>query len=129
MRKQHGMTFIGLVLIIAAGIFVAIIGIKITPAYIEFSSVKNLIKKIGAEPALADMSPKDIAAEFDKGADIAYVKVVTSKDLVIEKGESGRPVVSVDYQQVVPIIANVSALLDFSASTQSSSKKPLADIP
>lgn len=118
MRKQHGMTFIGLVLMIAGLVFIAVIGMKLVPAYIEFMSVKNAIKKIGNEASLAEMSPKDIATEFDKSASIDYITVVKGSDLVIEKGESGKSVVSVDYQQVIPLVANVSALLDFSASTR-----------
>ena len=34
MRKQQGMTFIGLVLMIAGIVFVAVIGMKLTPAYL-----------------------------------------------------------------------------------------------
>jgi Domain of unknown function (DUF4845) len=54
--------------------------------------------------------------EFDKCANIGYVTVVKGTDLVIAKNESGN-VVSVQYQVTVPIVANASILLDFSAST------------
>lgn len=123
MHKQQGMTFIGLVLIIAGIVFVAMIGIKLTPAYLEYMSVKKVIARIAHEPGFAEMSPKDIKDEFDKGLIIDSIKAVDSSDLVIAKDESGRNTVSVEYQAVVPLVANVSALMDFSASTDDAAAK------
>ena len=54
------MTFIGLVLVIAAVVFIAVIGIKVTPAYLEFFSNKKIINKIGHEGNFAQMSKKEI---------------------------------------------------------------------
>ena len=115
--KQKGITFIGLVLVIAAGIFVAIIAIKVTPAYIEFFSVKKIISKIGNEPNFNDMSKKEIQEEFANGANIGYVKVINENDLIIEKRDTGN-VVTAQYQVTIPIVANASVLLDFNATTE-----------
>jgi hypothetical protein len=115
--KQKGITFIGLVLVIAAGIFVAIIGMKVTPAYIEFFSVKKIISKIGNEPNFNDMSKKEIQEEFSNGANIGYVTVISANDLVIEKRDAGN-VVTAQYQVTIPIVANASVLLDFNATTE-----------
>jgi len=117
MRKQLGMSFLGLVIILAAVLSLVLAGVKIVPAYIEFMSVKKIIKKIGNEPGLAEMSKKEIADEFERGTDIGYVKVVTSKDLQITKDETGKNVVTVEYQVVKPLAGNLSALMDFKATT------------
>lgn len=114
--KQRGMTFIGLVLVVAAVIFLAVLGMKMTPAYIEFFGVKKIINKIANEPNFNEMSKKEIIEGFNRGADIGYVTVVKGKDLIIEKGQSGN-VVTAEYQVVIPIVANVSVLLDFNATT------------
>jgi uncharacterized protein DUF4845 len=118
MYKQRGMTFIGLVLIIAGVVFIATVGIKLYPSYMEFMTVKKAISRIGSQPGFAEMAPRDIKDSFDKSASIDNITAISSDDLVIAKGE-GKPVVSVQYQAVVPIVANVSALLDFFASTDS----------
>ena len=115
-NKQKGMTFIGLVLVIAAVIFLAVLGMKLAPAYIEFFGVKKIVNKIANEPNFNEMSKKEIVEEFDKGADIGYITVIKGSDLVIEKGESGN-VVTAEYQVTLPIVANVSVLLDFNATT------------
>ena len=116
LNKQKGMTFIGLVLVVAAVICIAIVGMKVAPAYIEFFGVKKIIVKIANESNFNEMSKKQIVDEFDNGADIGYVKVIKGSDLVIEKGESGN-VVSAEYQVVLPIVANASILLNFNATS------------
>ena len=83
--KQQGITFIGLVLVIAVVVFLAIIVMKVVPAYIEFSSVKNAIKFIAKDAAFASMSKKEIANAFDKSASTGYITVIKGADLIIEK--------------------------------------------
>jgi Domain of unknown function (DUF4845) len=111
--KQAGITFIGLILVLAAVACIGLVGIKVTPAYIEFFGVKKIIKKIGEEPNFNEMSKKDIMTMFDKGAGIGYVKVIKGSDLIIENGT-----VTAEYQVIEPIVANASVLLDFKASTE-----------
>lgn len=119
MHKQRGITFIGLVFVIVALGFVAVMGMKLMPAYLEYFSVKNAIIKLSKEPSFASMSKKDIVDEFDRSATIDDIKVVAGKDLEVSKDDAGKPVVSIEYQATIPLIANVSALIDFSASTES----------
>ena len=109
-NKQNGMTFIGLVLVIAAVIFLAVIGMKVVPAYLEFVNVKNAIKK--AANSADTSSKKEVASAFDKSASIDNITVIKGSDLVVNGG-----VISVEYQVVVPIVANASVLLDFSATS------------
>lgn len=118
MRKQQGMTFIGLVLMIAGIVFVAVIAMKLTPAYMEFLSIKKAIAKIENDPSFSSMSKNDIVAQFDRSAQIDDIKTIKGNELLISKEEGGRPVVTAEYQTVVPLVANVSALIDFRASTE-----------
>lgn len=117
MHKQRGMTFIGLVLTIAIIVFVAVIGMKLVPAYIEYFSVKKALTKISNDPSFQEMSKHDIVASFDRTATIDNITVIGGKDLTVEKDDAGQTVVSAEYQALVPLVGNVSALLDFSAST------------
>jgi Domain of unknown function (DUF4845) len=114
--EQTGMTFIGMLLVIIALVCIALVGAKVTPAYIEFFGVKKIIAKIASESNFKEMNKKDIIKEFDHGADIGYVTVIKGSDLVIEKGEFGN-IVSAEYQVTIPIVANASVLLDFNASS------------
>jgi len=122
MRKQQGMTFIGLVLMIAGIVFVAVIGMKLTPAYLEFLSVKRAIAKIENDPSFANLNKNDIVSQFDRSAQIDDIRAIKGNELLIAKEEGGRPVVTAEYETVVPLVANVSALINFRASTDDSAE-------
>lgn len=129
MKKQRGMTFIGVVLLVAVIVFVAVIGMKLAPAYLEYFSVKKAIAKIANDPGFSSMGKNDVTKSFDKSATIDDIRSIEGKELEISKNESGLMVVTADYQVLVPLMGNVSALLDFSASTDSGRKAaPAAQI-
>ena len=109
-HKQTGMSFLGLIIVIGIVICFAVVGMKVLPAYIEFMNVKNAIKKAAIS---ADTSDKKAVAEaFGKSAAVDNITVVTGKDLVVNGG-----VISIDYQVIIPLVANASVLLDFSATS------------
>lgn len=120
MQKQRGMTFMGLVLMVAGIVFVAIIGMKMVPAYIEFMSVKKAIANIANQPDFKEMTQKDIQTAFSKTASIDNIDSINAKELIISQTDLG-PVVTAEYQVVVPLMGNVSAMMDFYASTDESS--------
>ena len=109
-NKQAGMTFIGLVLVVAALISLLAVGMKIMPAYLEFMNVKNAIKK--AANSADTSSKKEVANAFDKSAAVDNISVIKGSDLVVNGG-----VISTEYQVLIPIVANASVLLDFSATS------------
>jgi len=113
-KKQQGATLLGMLIVGAFVVFVALIAMKMAPAYIEFMSVKKVLKAMQSE-SLGTMSNKEIKDSFEKRASVAYVDTVKGSDLVIEKTPDGNAVVSVSYEVVKPIMGNVSVLIDFSA--------------
>lgn len=115
-KKQTGMTLIGSLLVAAALVLAAIVAMKIVPAYIEYFSVKTVLHGLEKEP-LGTMSKQEIMSAFDKRTDTAYIDVVSSKDLLIEKSSTGETVLAIEYQVRRPILGNVSVLIDFKAST------------
>lgn len=117
MKKQKGMTFFGVIFFGAAIIFVAMVAIKIIPAYIEFMSVKKVISRL-AKDAESTSSKKDIQTAFDRATSIDFITTVKSSDLEIINSNGGVEI-SIDYQVIKPIIGNVSVLLDFSTSANS----------
>jgi hypothetical protein len=122
MHKQRGMTFIGVVLLVAIIVFVATIAIKLTPAYLEFFAVKKVVQKIQKDPSFASMGQKEIMDSYYRSASVDNIASVQEEHITIEKTESGKPVLTIEYQKVIPIVANVSALLDFHVSTESGRK-------
>lgn len=115
-KKQKGATLLGMLVVAALLVFVAIVAMKIVPAYLEFMSVKKVLRAMHQEP-LNTMSSKEIKDAFSRKASMDYITVVSGSDLSIEKNENGSVAVSVDYQVVKPVMGNVSVLIDFSASS------------
>src|SRR5450830_1114789 len=108
LKKQSGATFIGMIFVAAAVVFIALIAMKVFPAYQEYFSVKTVIRA---------MNKKEIMDSFNRRADVGYVTVIHGSDLTIGKNDAGETVVSAQYQVVKPLFGNVSVLLDFAISS------------
>jgi hypothetical protein len=115
LKKQVGATLLGMLFVGAMIFFVALIAMKIFPAYEEYFSVKTVIGAMNKE-SMNSMSKKDIQSSFDRRADIGYITVISGKDLTIEKDASGEVKVSAQYQVVKPLFGNISALMDFTVT-------------
>ena len=117
-KKQTGATLMGMLFVGGLLVFVAMLGMKLFPAYQEYFSVKSIIRAM-KQDSLGSMSKGEIIASFDRRADIGYVKVITGKDLIIGKNASGETSVTAKYQVITPLVGNISALMDFETSTDS----------
>lgn len=113
-QSQKGASLPSLLFFGALIVILTLFSIRVVPAYVEFVSVKKVLRAMQQDP-LENMSPKEIKAAFDRRASLEYVSVINGADLEIERTDSGETIVTVDYQVVKPLIANVSILLDFSA--------------
>jgi hypothetical protein len=116
-HQQRGMSFWGVSMLVVGIAFVAVIGMKLLPAYIEYGKIKQAIASLKSK---TDMSKEDIRKAFYNAMTIDDIKSVSDKDLVIEQKADGTNLIYVQYQVVVPLIGNVSALIDFVASSDGS---------
>jgi len=115
LKKQWGATLLGMMFVAAALVFMALIAMKVFPAYQEYYSVKTVLAALNKEP-LSSMSKKEIQESFNKRANTSYVTVVTGTDLTIDKNSAGETVASVEYQVIKPLFGNISILIDFSSA-------------
>ncbi len=121
-RQQSGMTLVGMVLWGVVIVFVALVAMKLVPAYAEFITIKKILTDIGSEAGLKDMSNAEIRDRFARRAMVDNISTVTPADLRISR-EGGKIVVSVEYTFQTPLVANISLLADFSASSDSRESK------
>jgi hypothetical protein len=121
-RQQHGVTLIGMMFWAIAIVFAALVVMKLLPAYTEFFEIQKILKDIGNESSTGSMSNAQIRERFAKRAMVDNITMVKPADININR-ESGRTVVSVDYSFQAPLVGNVSLLVDFSASSDSSGKQ------
>ena len=109
-EKQHGITVIGMLLLIIVIAFVALIAMKVVPMYIQLFTVKSTIESIRKEPQLTQMSTTDIHNAIQKRFDIGYVENITARDLKIRNDRGGR-VLDLVYQDERDLFYGLSVVL------------------
>jgi hypothetical protein len=121
MNKQRGATVVGMIFIAGLVVAGAILAAKLVPAYLEYMAVKKILNSMATSGDLKTMSPKGVQDSFFKRADIDNIRSVKPEDITIAR-EGSQMSVTVDYSIKVPVVANVSACMDFSASTSAQSE-------
>ena len=120
MHKQRGVSMLGFMFVAIAVIIVAVLAMKLVPAYIEFYSVKKILNAMGQDSETKSMSNNEIRNAFSKRASVGYVTVVKPEDLNIERS-GGNMVISTEYEYRAPLVANISLVVDFKASSDPAS--------
>ena len=111
-----GATLMGMLFIAALVGAGLVLAAKLVPAYLEFMAVKKVLHAMAASGDLKSLSPKEIQNSFFKRANIDNIHSVKSEDITIAR-EGNQSMVTVEYSLKVPVVANISACMDFLASS------------
>jgi len=114
-RKQLGVSLGGL---LAGGfilIFVALLGMRLAPSYLEYFTIKKTLNAIASEKRGA--SPADIRKTFDQRATVDDISTVKGSDLEVTK-EGNEVVISAAYRKEISLFANIGLYIDFAASSK-----------
>lgn len=112
MYKQRGAGLSGLFLWSFVLFFVAVLGMKLVPVYIENAAIKSTLIAIANDPVLQNGTKAEIRTSFNKRAQIDDISVVNEGDIEFNK-ENGQVVLSIIYSVKTPLFANISLYLDF----------------
>ena len=110
--KQQGLSLIALIIGLIVLAFVALLGMKVVPSYLEFRSAKNAIDAIARERPGASVA--DIRRAFENRSAIDDIDTVRAADLEISK-EGNAVVISFAYRKEVPLFNNVGLYIDYAA--------------
>lgn len=117
MRRQQGMTLIGMVIVaMIAGIFV-LAAIRLIPIYLEYMKIDAALDAMKIDLDGSNAGPGQIRTSLERRFDIDDVKSIRSRDVVVERTANGY-VVRADYEGRTPFIANVYFLVDFDKSVE-----------
>ncbi len=119
--RQRGLSLIGLIFVGLIVVALLALGFKLVPAVIEYIAIERAVQKIKNEGSTV----RDIQAAFEKHRTIDDITSITSSDLDITK-EGDRIVISYAYQKKIPILDNVSLVIDFAGTTRD---RKTRDIP
>jgi hypothetical protein len=107
------MSLIGLIIVGLIVVFLLVLGSKVVPAVVEYIAIERAVQKIKNEGSTV----REIQAAFERHAQIDDITSISYKDLDITK-EGDRVVISYAYQKKIPIIENVSLVIDFAGTTR-----------
>ncbi len=118
-QHQQGLTLISLLFWGIVIIFMALLAMKLIPAYTEYFTIQKILSDIGNDPNIKSMSNGEIRDKFSKRAMVDNISTIKASDLDIGR-DGGQTVVSVEYPFQTKLVGNISLLVDFSASSDSS---------
>ncbi len=114
LQKQQGISLSSLLVWSVILILIAISGLRIAPAYIEYSTIQKNLTAIIKDTNSQNMDLNQIRLSFNKRASIDNIKSISGQDIKINQ-ENGRIVLSAEYTTKIPLIANLSLNIDFEA--------------
>ena len=116
-HKQEGMTLIGFILVLAMVIFVAFIGMKIGPIYLEYSSVVSAMNGVASERGSANLSPFDIRVKIHNRLYVSNTSYsVKDNNIKIVRGNGVH--LRIAYEVRKPVIGNLDVVAKFDRSVR-----------
>jgi len=97
-QQQKGFSLSGLLVASFFLIMLAVLGMKLAPVYLEYSSINQ------------------IKMAFAKRAQIDNIKSITAQDIKVKK-ENGRVILSTQYVKQIPLVSNISLHIHFDATS------------
>ncbi len=113
-HKQSGVTITALIIALVVVIFIALLGFKLIPAFLEYRSMKGAISTIAREKQSSTVA--EIRRAFEARQAIDDFQSVKASDLDITK-QGNQVVIGFTYRKEVPLFANVGVYIDFAANT------------
>lgn len=110
--KQKGMTLIGFVFILAFLLFIAYLGIKIVPHYLNYFSVIDAMEKVALEPNIGRATTNVVQSKLKNVLFVNYVEGIKPENLKVVRTGAGNQII-LDYRIEEPIAGNISVLLHF----------------
>lgn len=114
-RREAGVSLTGLIFVLAVLGVAVVFAFKLIPAYMEYNAVKDAVVRAKE----AGGTPREMQVAFDKSAGINDVSAIRGRDLVITR-DGGEPQISFAYEKRVPLMGNVSLVIDYAGSTDPS---------
>jgi uncharacterized protein DUF4845 len=111
-RHQRGMTFIGLLFVLAMLGVIVYAGIRIVPLYLNYMKVARSMDATAGEFKGDSVDQGALRRTLEKHWQIEDIDNVDAKDVEITKDDHGT-VMHVAYDDSAPYIANLSLMMHF----------------
>jgi hypothetical protein len=116
-NRQRGLTLISILLILGLIGFFVLLTFKIVPIYMDHGKVKSALEALKETPDLTSKGEFEIRDSLNKRFSINYVYDVTQDNIkIIKRGNYVK--VDIEYETVVKLVGNLSALAEFHDSIE-----------
>ena len=112
-QRQQGMTFIGLLCILAMAGVIVYAGIRLLPMYLNYMNVVHTLQAVAAE---SKGETPDIGAmrhSLERHWEITTISAIDPKEVEITKDENGEVALHVAYDDSEPYIGNLALAVHF----------------
>jgi Domain of unknown function (DUF4845) len=116
--RQSGATIWQMITIGFLVVIFALLLMKLLPPYLSDLKISSALSSLQKQAAASAMNKREILIALEKRFDIDDVRGIDLRqDVIIEK--HGRlATVTIDYEVQVPLLFNISALMEFNHSVQ-----------
>jgi type II secretory pathway pseudopilin PulG len=111
-QRQQGMTFIGLLCVLALVGSIGYAGIRLVPIYLNYMKIARTMEAAATEFKGENAGLDGVRKSLDRHWAIEDITTVDYKDIEITKDDGGLQL-HVTYDDTVPYIANVSLSVHF----------------
>jgi len=112
LSKQHGLTAISWVIVIAIAAMFVIFLLRLIPIYIDGYSVRESVNYMETQKELVNYPTRAIKKSLLKKLNINSVYSVTAEDIYVTK-KNGKVIVEVDYEVREKIVGNLDFIVSF----------------
>lgn len=110
-RRQSGMTYMGMLILLAVIAFFAVVVIKVVPLYLANFKVKSVLNSMKDERDIATMPSAEIEKRIMSRLDINDVDIKRD-DLKIVRSPN-KTVITLNYDARVHLFANIDVVASF----------------
>jgi hypothetical protein len=112
--RQRGVTFLGWLILLIPVAVVVYAGIRLAPVYLNYMRVARSLDQTASSLAAdgPSVSAQSIRSSIAKRFDIESIDFPDVKDVTIQRDGTSW-VIETKYEDVAPLFANVSLLIDF----------------
>lgn len=116
-KNQRGLSLSSLLVWSVLLVLLAIALMKLTPIFVEYSAIKKHIATIAQEANTQNHDANAIRLSFSKRAQIDNIQSIGERDVKITR-QDNRVVLSTQYTKTIPLLSNVSLVIDFETSSE-----------
>ena len=119
-KHQNGATMWGWLALITMIGFIAMLAFKIVPVYFDHSLVRSALQDVVDSSDFNNMSNKSIARTVQNRLTINNIRDIDRKAFQTKQDKMGRKYILIKYDRKVPVISNVSAIVEFNEEIRKS---------